>query len=270
MNIIAYLKKILLFGIVAYLLTCSLLYFMQKRLLFPRHVTTTVSANWHPEGDKSEQALVSGSCGDLHVAIWRHPSAKGTLMMFHGNGETISSVDDYVHAFHQLGYNLMTWDYPGYGRSTDCWFNQDMLLSDAETAYQWLIKKEKPRNVYLFGYSLGTGIALSVASRHTQNPVFLVAGYDAMTNVALDHYSNFLPVRFLIRYPLQTEEWVKKIQQPIYLIHGLNDKLILPERARMLVKNAKGKVKVEWVENAEHASNNLFEYRNRWLKRLLP
>ena len=262
----------ILFGlaIIAYLIICSTLYFMQKRLLFPVQGTASVNENWQPDGDKSEQSLISGSCGKLHVAIWRHPNAKGTLMMFHGNGETLSSIDDYVHAFHKLGYNLMSWDYPGYGRSTDCWFNQDMLLSDAEASYQWLSTKEDPKKIYLFGYSLGTGIALSVASKYSQNPVFLVAAYDAMTNVALDRYSNFLPVKWLIRYPLQTEEWVQNIQQPIYVIHGLKDRLILPERARMLVDKAKGKIKVEWVENAEHASNNLFEYRNRWLERLLP
>ncbi len=267
MNLI---KKLLGLVVLAYLIICCFMYFKQKSLLFPIHVTSSVAKDWQPDGENSEQALITGSCGDLHVAIWRHPAAKGTLMMFHGNGETLSSVDDYVQAFRKLGYNLMTWDYPGYGRSTDCWFSQDMLLSDAEAAYQWLATKEKPNNIYLFGYSLGTGLALSVASRHTQNPVYLVAAYDAMTNVALDRYPKFLPVKLLIRYPLETEQWVKKIQQPIYVIHGLKDSLILPERARMLVENAKGKVKVEWVENAEHASSNLFEYRDSWLKRLLP
>lgn len=270
MNIIHHFKRILSICIIAYLLVCSTLYFMQKRLLFPKHVTAPVTKDWRPEGKNSEQALISGSCGHLHVAIWRHPAAKGTLMMFHGNGETLSSVDDYVQDFRKLGYNLMTWDYPGYGRSTDCWFNQDMLLSDAEAAYQWLATKENPKDIYLFGYSLGTGLALSVGSRHTHNPIYLVAAYDAMTNVALDRYPKLLPVKLLIRYPLQTEQWVKKIQKPIYIIHGRKDNLILPERARMLVKNAKGKVKVEWVENAEHAGSSLFEYRNNWLKRLLP
>ncbi len=270
MSIIEHLKRILGYGIIAYLLICSTLYFMQKRFLFPKHVTAYVAKDWQPEGKNSEQALISGSCGDLHVAIWRHPAAKGTLMMFHGNGETLSSVDDYVHSIHKLGYNLMAWDYPGYGRSTDCWFSQDMLLSDAEAAYQWLAKKENPKTIYFFGYSLGTGLALSVASKHAQNPVFLVAAYDAMTNVAFDRFSQYLPLKQLIRYPLETEQWVKEIHEPIYMIHGLKDKLILPERARMLVKNAKGKVKVEWVENASHASSDLFEYRNQWLQRLLP
>jgi uncharacterized protein len=264
------LKKLLGLVLLAYLIICGMMYFKQKSLLFPIHVTAPVEKSWRPDGELSEQALITGSCGDLHVAIWRHTGAKGTLMMFHGNGETLSSVDDYVQAFRKLGYNLMTWDYPGYGRSTDCWFSQDMLLSDAEAAYQWLTTKENPKNIHLFGYSLGTGLALSVASKHTLNPVYLVAAYDAITNVALDRFPKFLPVKLLIRYPLETEQWVKKIQQPIYMIHGLKDSLILPERARMLVKNAKGKVKVEWVENAEHASRNLFEYRDSWLKRHLP
>ena len=270
MTNITHLKRIVVICAIGYLLICCTLYFMQKRFLFPTHATSPVAKNWRPLGANSEQALIHGNCGALHVAIWRQPAAKGTLMMFHGNGETLSSIDDYVDAFHKLGYNLMAWDYPGYGQSTDCWFSQTMLLSDAELAYQWLARKENPKNIYLFGYSVGTGIALSVAAKHTQNPVYLVSAYDAMTNVAIDRFSKILPVKLLIRFPLQAEQWIQKLPQPVYMIHGLKDEIILPERARALVKKAKGKIKVEWVANATHASSDLFEYRNHWLKRLLP
>jgi pimeloyl-ACP methyl ester carboxylesterase len=247
------------------------LYNYQKQLLFPTHVTKPVAEDWTPYGKNSVQALLNGNCGDLHVAVWRRPNPKGTVMLFHGNGESLASLNDDVNDFHQIGYNLMAWDYPGYGRSDDCWFNQEMLLDDANTAYQWLTKQENPKNIYLFGYSIGTGIALSVAAKHhQQNPVFLMSAYDAISSIAVERFSDMIPMTLLIRFPMQTQSWVDKIQQPIYLIHGMQDELISPTRARSLVEKAKGKIKVEWVENASHANRTLFEYRNRWLKRLLP
>lgn len=264
------LQKLLGMLIFAYLVFCVTIYAMQKRMLFPTHITKPVATDWQPQGKDTEQALINGNCGQLHVAIWRTPNAKGTLMMFHGNGESLASIDDYTFAFHDLGYNLMAWDYPGYGQSTNCWFTQDMLLSDAETAYQWLATKEKPKQISLFGYSVGSGIALSVATKHQENPVYLVAAYDAIVNVASDKFSNIIPVNLLLRYPMRTRQWVDKIQQTIYLIHGKQDNLILPIRAQSLVQHANGKVKVEWVQKAGHADNTLFSYRNHWLKRLLP
>lgn len=253
------------------LLACSALYFMQKSMLFPAQYAQVVPANWQPTaGDRASQALIKGHCGKLHVAYWQIKNAKGTLMMNHGNGESLASINDYAYAFHALGYNLMAWDYPGYGQSTDCWFSQDDLLEDAESAYKWLAGKEKPEKIFIFGYSIGTGIALSIAAQHQQNPVYLVAAYDSLTNVASDQLLGIVPVGLLARYPMNTDVWVNAIQPPIYLIHGNQDQLIKPARAKMLVEHAHGKAKLEWVKGAGHADDALFIYRNQWLKKLLP
>lgn len=263
-------KRVVVNCAVIYLLFCMALYFMQKRMLFPTYAAAPVAKNWQPAGENSKQAFVDGSCGKLHMAIWRRPQAKGTVMMFHGNGESLSSISHDASVFHQLGYNLMSWDYPGYGRSTDCWFNQEMLLSDAKTAYQWLATQEDSKKIHLFGYSIGTGIALSVAADHSHNPIYLVAAYDALSHIAKQQFSAFLPIDLLFKYPMQTKRWINNIQQPIYLIHGLNDRIIPPANALNLVKESKGKAKIEWVAHAGHANKTLFEYRNQWLKQLLP
>ena len=265
------LKKIAFALLAIYVVVCGFLYIKQKQLLFPAYLTKPVPADWQPTaGDSHVQAMISGNCGKLHVAIWEINNAKGTLMMFHGNGESLASIDEYAYAFHQLGYNLMAWDYPGYGRSTDCWFSQNDLLGDAESAYQWLAKQEKPERIFIFGYSVGTGIALSVASKHQQNPVFLVAAYDSLLNVARENTYAFVPVSLIMRYPLDTQQWLDTIKQPIYIVHGEADKLIRPSHAKQLVKNAHGKAKIEWVKNTGHTDDSLWLYRNQWLKRLLP
>ena len=253
-----------------YMMICTGLYIGQKYLVFPAYLTQPVPTDWRPKGIDSEQTKITGECGQLHVSLWRIANAKGTIMMFHGNGESLASINEYVDAFLELGYNLMAWDYPGYGQSTDCWFSQAMLLNDAETAYQWLATKEQPHRIYLFGYSIGTGIAVSVATRHQENPVYLVAAYDTLLNVAKDDMSKLFPIEWLLRYPMNTHQWLAEIDQTIYLIHGTQDTLIRPERAKSLVQSANGKAKIEWGNKAGHVDDRLFAYRNHWLKRLLP
>jgi len=266
------LKLKIVLGVLAlcYFVICIIIYAKQKQILFPTHLLEPVPADWKPSGEHSHQAMIASSCGKLHAAIWRTQNAKGTIMMHHGNGETLASIDGYVNAFHDLGYNLMAWDYPSYGKSTDCDFDQATLLAAAEDAYQWLAKQEKPENIYQFGYSLGTGIALSVASRHDHNPVYLVAAYDSLTNVAIDKMLPIIPVRMIFRYPMNTAQWVANIKQPIYIMHGMDDNLIQPQRAESLIKHAPTPIKVDWVAHAGHADDILFTYRNQWLKRLLP
>lgn len=264
------LLKIFTLLVSVYLIFCIAVYSIQKSLLFPAYVAKPVPADWQPKGRLSQHALINGNCGKLHVAIWRTPNAKGTLMMFHGNGESLASIDDYAQKFHDLGYDLMAWDYPGYGQSTGCWHSQEMLLADAESTYQWLSTKESPEKIYIFGYSIGTGMALSLAAQHQDNPVYLVSAYDSLANVAKDKISSIVPISLLLRYPMQTKKWVDAIHQPIYLMHGSQDVLIRPERALSFVKQTKANVKVEWVAQAGHADDVLFAYRNSWLKRLLP
>jgi uncharacterized protein len=263
-------KKLIIFLLLLYIGLCGLVYFKQKSMLFPSDRAQPVPAHWQPTGENASQAIINSSCGSISVAVWRVKQARGTIMMFHGNGESLASINDYAYAFTNLGYNLMTWDYPSYGQSSTCWFSQAQLLNDAESAYQWLATQEKPEKIVIFGYSLGTGIALSVAAHHQQNPVFLVAGYDSLTNVAKDNMPAFIPIDLLMRYPLDTAAWVKAIKQPIYMIHGEDDQLIKPEHAAALADKSNGKIKVEWVKHAGHTDDSLFVYRNQWLKKLLP
>ncbi len=254
-----------------YIAACGFIYAKQKSMLFPAQYAQPVPANWRPTaGDSASQAFINGSCGKINVVIWRINKAKGTIMMSHGNGESLASINDYAYAFNNLGYNLMAWDYAGYGQSSDCWFSQNDLLADAENAYQWLAKQEKPAKIFIFGYSVGTGVALSVAAHHQQNPVFLVAGYDSLSNVAKDNILPLLPIHLMMRYPLDTTQFIMQMHQSIYLIHGTDDQLIRPARAQALVDHAQGKAHIEWVKGAGHTDDALFMYRNQWLKRLLP
>jgi uncharacterized protein len=264
-------KRLLVHLLALYLAACGYFYYKQKSMLFPAQYAQAVPANWQPTaGDNDAPAIVNSSCGSFSVIVWHIKNAKGTIMMFHGNGESLASINDYAYAFHNLGYNLMTWDYPGYGQSTACWFSQDDLLDDAESAYQWLATQEKPEKIFIFGYSVGTGIALSVAAHHQQNPVFLVAGYDSLIKVAKDNISPLVPIGLLARYPLDTAPFISEIKQPIYLIHGTTDTLIRPARVQALVDASQGKAHIEWVQGAGHTDEALFIYRNQWLKKLLP
>jgi pimeloyl-ACP methyl ester carboxylesterase len=239
-------------------------------MLFPAYLTKPVLSNWQPTaGDSSIQTFVNSSCGKIHLVVWKIKQAKGTIMMFHGNAESVASINDYAYKFNDLGYNLMAWDYPNYGRSSACLFSQAELLNDAESAYQWLASQEKPERIIIFGYSVGTGIAVYTASLHPQHDVYLVAAYDSLLNVAKEHSSIYLPINLVMRYPLPAYEWIKKIKGHVHMLHGTQDKLISPARAIALFSKANKNADIEWVADASHVDDKLFRYRNAWMLRHL-
>ena len=239
-------------------------------MIFPAHLAQAVPKNWQPTaGENSTQAFIDSSCGKIHAVIWRTEQAKGTIMMFHGNGESLASINDYAYAFHNLGYNLMAWDYPSYGLSSTCLFSQDGLLKDAESAYKWLVSQESADRIVIFGYSIGTGIAAYTASQHPQHDVYLVAAYDSLLNVAKERGFNIFPLSIIMRHPLPTNDWIKKTSGNIHMMHGLQDTLIPAKRASALFNEAGKNADIEYVENAGHGDDYLFNYRNAWMKRHL-
>ena len=260
-------KKLIILLLLVYIGICALVYYKQKSMLFPSDSVQPVSAYWQPTaGDSATQTFINSSCGKIHAVIWKIRHAKGTIMMFHGNGESVASINDYAYAFTDLGYNLMTWDYPTYGRSSACMFSQQQLLNDAESAYQWLATQEKSDKIVIFGYSIGTGIAVNIASQHPQHDVYLVAAYDSLLNVAAEHVFNLLPINLIMLYPLPAVEWIEKIKGNIHILHGLNDTLIRPKRAQALIRNGNKNADIEYVKNGGHANDALFLYRNTWMQ----
>lgn len=256
--------------VAGYVLLCTGVYFLQGSMLFPAYMAPGVPENWQPAaGSPHDQALLDGRCGRLHVVLWGRAGDQGTVMVFHGNGESVASVESEVPMFHQLGYSVMAWDYPGYGRSAACRFSEDDLLQDADTAYQWLNARVPASRIVLYGRSVGAGIALHVASRHPVRQVLLVSPYDTLANVVSDHLPFFVPVELLFRYPLRAEQWIGQVQAPIHAIHGLADKLIAPERARKLMEKAHGRAEIEWVKNAGHNDISLFQQSDQWLVKQL-
>ena len=257
---------LLLLVLAGYLGFCLTIYLTQQQRLFAAHYAPPVGQDWRPSaGTHHLQVMLQGQCGKLHVVRWETANPKGVIMVFHGNGESIVNVESWVPMFQALGYSVMGWDYPGYGRSTACPFTEESLLQDAETAYQWLAADVPDRRIVLYGHSLGTGLALHVASQHPGHLVLLVSPYDSLTGVAADHMP-WLPIAWIIRYPMRADAWIGRVQGSIHAIHGLADTLILPERARELMRQARGNADIEWVEGVGHNDAQLFANINRWLE----
>lgn len=223
---------------VGYLTACAVLYISQESMLFPSDALNPMAESWRPNQPYAyEEMKLQTSKGLLYGILWRAPHAKGTVLYSHGNAENIAELQRFIPQFIRQGYNILIWDYRGYGLSTGKLDGQAGFLNDAESVYQWLNSRKDTGEVVFYGYSLGSGVALYLAHKHHGHKVLLEAAYDSLTAVAQDRFPIF-PAKLILQYPMPAAQWVSDIHAPVRIVHGTGDTLILPDHAIALAKAA--------------------------------
>jgi len=160
-----------------------------------------------------------------------------TIIFFHGNAGNISHRLDKILIFHNLGLNTFIFDYRGYGKSKGT-PNEKGLYIDAEAVYKYLVNELKiPQNkIILYGESLGTAIAIKLASEEKVKAVILEGAFSRGRDMAKRIYP-FLPY-FFFRNSFDSLSRVKKIEFPKLFLHSQDDEIVPFSLAKKLYDNA--------------------------------
>jgi len=205
-----------------YLVTCLILYFYQERLLFhptvvPRDFVYSFAAPF------TEVALpVDGATLDL--LHFQRPAPKGVVLYLHGNADTIQTDAAVPERFLCRGYDVVLLDYRGYGKSSGAITNEPALHQDVLAVYRYLRQTYRDDQIVLYGYSLGTGLAVQLAAVTSPRMLILEAPYVSMADLVAQK-APYVPL-FLLKYPLRSDQWIGQVRCPIYLFHGTQDSLI--------------------------------------------
>ena len=184
-------------------------------------------------GHAFEEVTVTTADGvDLFGWVLPYPGSERWLVYFHGQGQDISHYLSVTTQLANLGYNVLTLDYRGYGRS-DGVPSETGLYTDARAAYDYLLQRGvQPENIVLYGYSLGTGVAVDLASRVEVGAVVLEAAYTSLDAVAKSLY-RVLPSG-LLRNRFESDAKIAAVTAPILFIHATDDRLIPLSQGRTL------------------------------------
>lgn len=163
---------------------------------------------------------------DLHG--WYIPTerARGTLLFFHGNAGNISHRLESLQIFHQLGLNVLIFDYRGYGQSQGQPGERGTQL-DALAAWHHLvdIRGESPDRIVLFGRSLGGALAAWLAARVQPGALILESAFISVPELAAELYW-WLPARWLSRLQYNTRNYLAEVHCPVQVIHSREDEII--------------------------------------------
>jgi alpha-beta hydrolase superfamily lysophospholipase len=204
-----------------------------------RDVMLTPSA----AGLSHEEVTLATADGEA-LGAWYVPAARGgpparTLLVFHGNAGNIGDRVDAVRAFHELGFNVLIFDYRGFGRSTGR-PTEKGTYQDALAAWGYLTRErgEPPQNVILFGRSLGGAVAAWLAEQVRPGGLVLEGTMTSAPDMAVTMFP-YLPVRWLCRFRYDALARMGRIRCSVLIAHSRADEIIPFRHGRRLFEAAR-------------------------------
>lgn len=178
-----------------------------------------------------------------------------TIIFFHGNGGNITSVSWLAQRFAKRGFNVLLFDYRGYGASDGVVGDEAGLYADGDAALAFLLNEKKvpSKQIVLYGHSLGTTVAADVASRGQFGAVVLESGFSSASSVATTALP-WLPraLHFLGKNRFESARKLTKVKSPILIAHGDPDGTIPTSEAQILFASANEPRKLLIVPGAGH------------------
>jgi uncharacterized protein len=177
----------------------------------------------------------------------------GLVFYLHGNTRSIKGWAKYARDFYRYGYDVVLADYRGFGKSTGR-RGEKALFNDMQVIYDSLANQYHEHHIIVYGRSLGSGFAAKLASDNSPRYLILDAPFYNFSK-AVQRFIPILPMRYVLRYRLQTDKWIRKVNCHTYIIHGTKDWLIPFSQSEKLQRLNPAKITLIAIEGGGH--NNL-------------
>ena len=232
----------------------GLLYVKQERIILP---ASALSADYRFQFDQPfEEVWVPVQGASLHALHFKQPNPRGVVFFLHGNAGNLVSWTTGVDFYRRVNYDLFIVDYRGYGKSTGHIESEAQLHADARAAYDAMAPLYRDKPIVIYGRSLGTALAASLARDVQPRLLVLVSPFSSLSASAAQAYP-WAP-GWVLKYPLRTDAIIGDINSPILLIHGSEDKLIPLSHSERLKALARSPVELLVVPGAGHSDIHKF------------
>ncbi len=195
-----------------YLLLClALLLFQRSLIYFPQ-----------PRAVDDPALLLRLPTAEAEVLVSTRPLAgRKALIYFGGNAEDVSlNLAQFTQAFADHALYLL--HYRGYGGSGGA-PSEAAIQADAQALFD-RVHAEHPCTV-LVGRSLGSGVAVRLASQRPAAGLVLITPYESIEALARQQFP-YVPVQWLLRDKFESWKYARQIEVPTLLILAAEDKVI--------------------------------------------
>lgn len=164
------------------------------------------------------------------------------VLFLHGNAATVASRVNIVRYEHlrSLGVNVFAPEYRGFGGLAGE-PTESGVTEDASIAYRYLREtlRVPPGRIVIYGWSLGSAIAVNVASTVDSGALILEGAPASLVAIGQREYP-WMPIRLVMRNPFESVAKIDRITAPKLFIHSPEDTIIPIGEGRALFDAAPG------------------------------
>ena len=195
----------------------------------------------------------------------------GTVVFSHGNAGSIGHHLGFVIWLVEAGYDVMMYDYRGFGKSGGT-VDRRGMVDDVKAAFSHIGKRPgvNPRRLVSYGHSLGGAKSVTALGETPVRGLRAVvidgafASYKAMARIIGGQLGESL-----VTDELAPRDYVKKLSPvPLLVVHGARDEVVPVAQGRQLFQSAAQPKTLFEVETGRHGdalSANNGQFRKRML-----
>jgi abhydrolase domain-containing protein 17 len=183
----------------------------------------------------------------ITLVHYTQPQARYTVLYSHGNGEALGDIYPYLLRLKKLGFNIVAYDYRGYGRSSPGAPSETKTYADITAAYRYTTEtlKVPTDRIIVFGRSVGGGPSTYLATTQPIAGLILESTFTSVFRVVVP-----FPLLLFDKYP--NRDRLAQIKVPLLVIHGDRDQVIPFHHGQTLFETAPGPKQFLAIPNADH------------------
>jgi hypothetical protein len=252
--------RIVVYLILGYVCFAAIMFGMQRSFIYFPDTSVPDPQNYGQAG--SHYKVIQTRTNDgLTLKGWYHApqdETKPVLLWFHGNAQNHASRAYWTLDYIAKGYGVVLAGYRGYagnpGSPSEQGFYSDAKAWVDKLLQDFNISKER---IIVYGESLGSGVAVEMASRYDLGALILHAPYSSVIDIAFYRFP-ILPTSLLLKDHFNSFQKIRNVREPVLIIHGRLDKVIPIHYGRKLFKQANEPK--TFIEIPEAGHNNLYNY----------
>ncbi|MGL4324642.1 MAG: alpha/beta hydrolase [Beijerinckiaceae bacterium] len=240
----------LLFCAAIYIFICGYMFFAQRSLQYrPDPARADPGQSGLPS---AQEITLQATDGETLVAWWLAPrdASAPVYLYFHGNAGNLARRAGRFERLSRHGAGVFAVAYRGYSGSTGT-PSEAGFYRDANAAYAWLTQKIPGQRVIAFGESIGTGVAVQIASDNNVRALVLDAPYSSTADVARHRYP-WLPISILMRDQFRSDLRAPSIKVPVFIAHCTGDRTIPLEFGEALAQLFKSPLQLHKIDAVCH------------------
>ena len=200
------------------------LFLAQRSFLFPVPTSARTSPSQAGFGEAEEHVL--DTADGERVIVWHVPARPGhpVVLYFHGNGDFLAGFFGRFRDLVADETGIIALSYRGYAGSSGH-PSERGLLNDAAAAYAFVTARYDAARVVVWGFSLGSGVAVALAADRPVGRLILEAPFTSTADVAASLFW-FMPVRLVMRDQFRSDLRIGRVTAPLLILHGARDRAI--------------------------------------------